>query len=274
MLQIYYNNPNYLFGLHGIICNMKFSEFIATHHAFSTSELMKAMDSPASAEQQLRVAVSSGSVERVRRGLLVSNYGRFEGRVIDPYTVLAVSDPEAVLSYHSALQAHGVAHNIGFVCQFRSNSIQTPFEFRGIRYVPCGPVDNIPTTVVRGDSMRRFATTREQTIVDCLGTPSKAGGVEEAVRSVTAFAYINVDALSDIVSNYGPSAAARIGWLLSQKCHDWHVDPAYLETLMSMINMGPYRLGRIPADSSGFSAKWRLMLPDSVAEVESWITRF
>ena len=119
----------------------------------------------------------SGFVERARRGLLVSSYGRFEGVSIDPYTVVAASDPEAVLSCHSALDAHGVAHNIGFVCQYRSNSIRTPFKFRGVRYIRCGPVGNVLYILVRGGSVRRLATTREQTIVDRLGAPAKAGGV-------------------------------------------------------------------------------------------------
>ena len=108
---------------------MKFSRYIATHHAFTTGALMAEMDSPAAAEEQLRLAVRSGMVERARHGLLVSNYGRFEGVPIDPAEVVAAADPAAVLSYHSALEAHGVAHSAGFVCRFRSDvfdSLQVP----------------------------------------------------------------------------------------------------------------------------------------------------
>ena len=253
---------------------MKFTEYISTHHVFTTADLLAASDSAASAEQQLGAAVRSGSVERARRGLLVSNHGRFEGAMVDPYTVVSAGDPNAILRFHSALEAHGVTHNVGFECRFLSDSIRTSFEFRGIRYIPCGPATGIPSVVVRGGSVRRRATTKERTIVDCLGSPGKAGGPEEVVRCITAFAYIDADALADMACSEGPSAAARIGWLLVQKADDWHVGEDVLARLDQAISGGPYRFGRASYDGGGFSPRWRLILPATNKEVESWITRF
>lgn len=66
---------------------MKFSEYISRHQVFTTSALMGAMDSPSSATEQLRLAIKAGTVECVRRGLLVSNYGRCEDRPLDPLTI-------------------------------------------------------------------------------------------------------------------------------------------------------------------------------------------
>ncbi|MBQ3283009.1 MAG: hypothetical protein IJH42_04065 [Atopobiaceae bacterium] len=241
---------------------------------FTTSDLMGAMDSPAAAEQQLRLAVRSGAVERARRGLLVSNSGRFEDAPVDPYDVVAAADPLAVLSYHSALEAHGVAHNAGFACQFRSRLVKASFEFRGVRYVPCGSPDGIASGPVRGGASRRVATTREQTVVDCLASPAKAGGAEEAVRSLSAFAYLDLDALVAAVSGLGPSMASRVGWLLSEKRGDWHVGQDVLDALRGMTGSGPYRLGARGAGPGGFSAEWRLILPEADEEVASWITRF
>ena len=122
---------------------MKFTRYISTHHAFSTSDLMSAMDAPDSVEDQLRRAVRAGSVERARRGLLVSNFGRYEDEPIDPASVVLAADPMAVLSYHSALEYYGVAHNVGFVCHFRSDAMKSSFSFRGIDYEPHGPVASV-----------------------------------------------------------------------------------------------------------------------------------
>ena len=99
---------------------MKFTEYIHSHHVFAVEGLLAASDSPAAARQQLKDAVCSGAVERVRRGLYASNSGRYEGTGVDPYEVVAALDAETVLSYHSALEAHGVAHNVGFECRFRT----------------------------------------------------------------------------------------------------------------------------------------------------------
>ncbi len=53
-------------GVKGIIRNMKFTEYISSHHVFRTRELLASCDSPSSAEEQLRVAIKSGKVERIR----------------------------------------------------------------------------------------------------------------------------------------------------------------------------------------------------------------
>ena len=252
---------------------MKFTQYINGHQVFTTSQLMSAMDSVDAAEQQLRLAVRSGAVERVRRGLLVSNHGRYEDVSVDPYDVIAAADPEAALCFHSALEAHGVAHNVGFACQFRSDAVKTPFEFRGVRYEPCGPAGDALVGMVRARGVRRRATTREQTVLDCLSAPARAGGAEEAVRGISAFVYLDVPRLAAMVRLLGPSMASRVGWLLSQKAADWHVEPSVLEELKRAIGPGPYRLGAAHQGEGGWSSEWRLILPESNEEVASWITR-
>lgn len=272
VLQFMPANPKYLLGFHAIICSMKFSEYIARHHAFTTSALMTEMDSPSSAEEQLRLAVKSGKVERARHGLLVSNYGRFENAPIDPVELASAADPAAVLSYHSALEAHGVAHNVSFVCQFRSEVIHTGFEFRGIKYLPCGAVGNTASRNVRGDTGGRLVTTREWTVVDCLDRPRLAGGAEEVVRSLTAFVYLDIESLLKLVLQKKPSTVARVGWLLSEKASEWRVSSDTLQVLESRLGGGPYRFGRSGVEGGGWSARWRLVLPTNNEEVASWIT--
>ena len=252
---------------------MKFTRYISTHHAFSTSDLLSAMDAPNSAEEQLRRAVRAGSVERVRRGLLVSNFGRYEDEPIDPASVVMAADPMAVLSYHSALEYYGVAHNVGFVCRFRSDVMKSPFSFRGIDYEPHGPVASVKVKEMRGGSEGRRVTTREQTLVDCLEKPSLAGGVEELLRGVSAFSYLDLCELLELVESSSASTVSRVGWLLEEKAEDWHVEEDLLSRLESRLGRGPYRLGHPRTGKSGWSARWRLLLPVENDEVEKWISR-
>ena len=252
---------------------MKFSDYISKHQVFTTAELMENCDSPAAAEEQLRLAIRSGSVERVRRGLLVSNYGRFEGAVVDPFAVVMAADGDAVVSYHSACEAHGVAHNVSFACQFRSDHVKTPFTFKGVDYVPCGAMKDAVSRMVRSDGADIRVATREQTIVDCLDRPGFAGGAEEAVRSVSAFAYIDSEALLGIVRGKSAATASRVGWLLSSKAEDWHVADELLDELKAMLGNGPYRLGRPGSAGAGWSRDWKLVLPEPGEEVATWVTK-
>ncbi|WP_165218883.1 hypothetical protein [Schaalia sp. ZJ1691] len=117
-----------------------------------------------------------------------------------------------------------------------------------------------------------LATTKEQTIVDCLAKPALAGGIEEAVRGVTAFVYLDVGGLVGLALSAGPSVVARVGWLLCQKKGEWHVDDEDLTRLENALRSGPYRLGRANEGSTSWSARWKLVLPGNQEEVESWIT--
>lgn len=252
---------------------MKFLEYISTHQVFTTASLLAAMDSPAAGEGQLRLAVQAGDVERARRGLLVSNRGRFEGASIEPGVLVSVLDAQAVVSYHSALEAHGVAHNAGFVCYFRSDTVCSGFEFRGVTYRPCGTVNGVKAKTHRSAGSVFRVTTREQTVLDCLQKPRLAGGIEEAIRSLTAFVYLDVQALVELAVQAGASAASRVGWLLDQKKNDWHVTEAHLACLEGYLGHGPYRLRAATQSSAGWSPRWRLILPETNTEVDTWITQ-
>lgn len=252
---------------------MKFFDYINRHHVFTTSCLYAAMDSVAAAEEQLRLAVKSGVVERVRRGLLVSNHGRFEDVPVDQVEIVTALDPGAVISYHSALVTHGVAHNVGFVCYFRSDSVQTSFAFRGVDYRPCGPVGSVKTRTLRSSVGTYLTTTKEQTVIDCLDNLSRAGGAEEAVRSLSTFTYLDVVQLAERAIKSGRSMTSRVGWLLSEKATDWHVEESVLGRLEANLGSGPYRLQPARTDMHGWSSRWKLILPDRNEEVTSWITR-
>lgn len=182
-------------------------------------------------------------------------------------------DSHHVFTTSSLLESHGVAHNAGFACRFRSDSVRSGFDFRGVAYRPCGPVGNARSKTMRSPAGTYLATTREQTVVDCLGKPALAGGVEEAVRSLTSFVYLDVEELVGLAVDAGPWMASRVGWLLSAKKAEWHVGEESLSLLEGRLGPGPYRLGPASAGSAGWVASWRLVLPEDEEEVMSWITR-
>lgn len=249
---------------------MKFKEYIASHQAFTTNDLYT-IATRETARTQLQRALKAGEVERVRRGAYVSKTGKFLGEAPDPFLVARTVDPEAVISYHSALVAHGVAHNIGFECSFRSAKVRSPFEYGGVRYVPFGAADGPQTQTMRSKSYGTVkVTTREQTLVDCLAHPGRAGGAEETVRSCSAFPYLDVGALLEILKDASTTTLTRVGWLLDAKRDSWSVAEDVLSELEMRRREGPYRLDPKTEETRGWSSRWRLCLPETEEEVLSW----
>lgn len=249
---------------------MKFKDYIASHQTFTTDDLY-AIAAKETAHTQLRRALQAGEVERVRRGAYVSKTGKFVGEAPDPFLVAKAVDPDAVISYHSALVAHGVAHNVGFECSFRSAKVRSPFEYGGVRYVPYDLGDSPQTQAMRSKSYGMVSvTTREQTLVDCLTYPGRVGGAEEAVRSCSAFPYLDVDALLEILSSAPAAVVARTGWLLEAKQAKWGVASKTLLSLEARLGSGPSKLDPRAKENGGWSPRWKLCLPETEDEVLSW----
>ena len=115
---------------------MKVKEFLQTTPVFTTADVQKVSSSKESAETLLRRAVASGEIQRIRRGLYASKTGKYHGEAAEPFRVISTLDPNAIVSYHTALVAHGLAHNVSFEYSFRSSSVKSPFSFEDVRYVP------------------------------------------------------------------------------------------------------------------------------------------
>lgn len=253
--------------------SMKFRDYIEQARVFTNQQLAEGCGlSAASTKTMLKRAVEAGGVERVRRGLYVSRAGRFAAGNVDPFELVFALDANAVLSFHSALEAHGVAHNVGSACQFRSTAVKARFDYSGIAYVPFAFAEGVPMQRLRGGSgLRIAATSREQTIVDCLNHPERCGGMEEALMSISLFPYIDTNALLGLVSEGSASLAARAGWLLEQKADDWRIPPDALEKLSDLTSGGPYKLDKNSSNSQGWSRRWKLCLPADEEEVERWV---
>lgn len=249
---------------------MRFKEYIASHQAFTTDDLY-ATAARETVRTQLRRALAAGDIERVRRGTYVSKTGKFLDEAPDPFLVARTVDPGAIISYHSALVAHGVAHNVGFECSFRSERVRTPFEYGGVRYVPFNTADNPHTQTMHSRFYGNITvTTREQTLADCLSHPSRAGGSEETVRACSAFPYLDVDDLVEILDGASAAVIARTGWLLEAKRQDWGVSDETLSALEGRLGRGPSKLDPSSRENRGWNRRWKLYLPENEEEVLSW----
>lgn len=251
---------------------MKFSEYIGRHHVFTTESLLREADSRAAAKQQLKEAVARGTVAKVRRGLYVSNAPRFADSGVDRHEIVSALDPSAVLSYHSALEAHGVAHNVSFECRFRTDAARSPFSFMGIRYIPHPAERSVPKQRVRGRALgSAYVTTREQTVFDCLKHPEWAGGIEEVVRSLSALPYLDASKTAKLALTDSASMAARVGWLLEVKSEEWRVPPETLDLLRAASAGVTSRLDKRAPSSRGWAKGWNMCLPETEDEVVSWV---
>lgn len=247
--------------------------YLEHHPVFTLDEYLGAVDpsvSEATRYANLRNAVARGQARRLTRRLYASSIGVYGRQTPRVALVASKAAPDAVLAYHTALDAHGVGHSAFRRALFVSDRRAMLFTVDGYRFERVAPPKALReradpaafTQLVRvGDDLVR-ATTPERTLVDCLVRLDLGGGLEEVLRSVGGYPNIDSRAVVEYVTALdSPSAAARAGWLLELSRDAWHVAGDDLAALRALVGRGPYRLAADPAGAPHFVSSWRLYVP-------------
>ncbi|MBU2602425.1 MAG: hypothetical protein KKA32_09690 [Actinobacteria bacterium] len=247
--------------------------FLEDHEVFTLEEYAAIVDPAVSRRTRytnLQNAVRRGSAYRVRRGLYASNLGVYRDRVPNVYVVATKVAEDAVLSHHTALEAHGVAHTPLRTVYFTSAGKVSDFEVRGHRFHRVAPpvsrspavLDGFVTRVRAGQAIVPV-TTKERTLVDCLRHPRLAGGLEELLRSVGGFTSISAERVADYTLLLGsPTLTARVGWVLEMFEERWYTDAGVLEQMRATLRRGTYRLlPEVGEKRHRFVSRWRLYVP-------------
>lgn len=250
-------------------------EFLASHQVFTVDELRAELgaDSPEhSAWLRLSHAQERGWVERVTRGLYVSRVGVFASRRPDPLVVASKLALDARLVFHSALEAHGVAHTVFSRVTVASSSAPRTLtfgssEYRRLRERPELREDDVrerfTESTIRGGSRLRVSS-RECTLVDCLDRPDLAGGLEEVLRSIGSLPSLRVDDVLDYLDVLNsPTLAARVAWALFALRERWHLSDSDQRRFRERLGRGPYYLER-SRTANKFDPLWRLYVPDDI----------
>jgi predicted transcriptional regulator of viral defense system len=257
--------------------------FLESHEVFTLDEFMVSVDSSVSErtrEANLRNAVKREQARRLTRGLYASNVGAFRDKTPDVLLVASKAAPDSVLAYHSALEAHGVAHTPARTVCFLSAKAVAPFTVSGYRFrrvaakadhLSCSDAAMYVTDVRAGDALVSV-TTRERTLVDCLARLDLAGGLEETLRSVGSFTTMTSEHVARYSAAQGsPTLVARAGWLLDLMSDDWLCDPAPLHQMRRSLGRGTYWLQRRrPGIEYDFVSGWRLYVPAGLPALD-WL---
>lgn len=255
--------------------------YLESHEVFTLDEFLADVD-PTVAERtrytNLQNAVSRDQAYRLKRGLYASNLGIYRDRVPNVYLVAAKATPDAVVSHHSALEAHGVAHTPLRTVYYTSAHKVGDFQARGYlfrRVAP--PAVSDPEAMLVGTVTRVRAgevivdvTSKERTFVDCLRDLRLAGGLEELLRSLGGFTSMSAELTARYAGFLGsPTVVARVGWAMEFFADRWRVDASVLSEMQRSMGRGTYRL--LPgATIQEFVPRWRLYVPRDVP-IEEWV---
>jgi len=260
---------------------MKPELFLATHSIFTREEFVETLKTrgcaASTADAHLARWRRSGRIVRVKQGVFCRIQTELEkkGLIPDLLTLASRMAPDAVVAYHSALEAHGYAQSVFEIFFFVTWTKTKPVTFRGRRFLPVRPraplqkLDGGARWIEKAErvGLELRVTTLERTIADVLDRPDLAGGVEEVWRSLDSVHALDHDRLEEYVTALGNrTLAAKVGFYLETRRDRLLVPETLLERLQKMAPKGPVFMDR--RRKGRLLARWGLVVPRLVAEEE------
>jgi predicted transcriptional regulator of viral defense system len=261
---------------------MKIKPFFDTHPVFRFEEFTQFMRElgvarAASWRQQLSYHRKVGNLMHIRKFLYAVKLSSIaeEDFWIDPYLIAGKATPDAILSYHTALELHNLAYTTFEELTFLAKQYTKQFTYQGQRFrsvhFPQSLVtlhqtnNNVESISRQGINIR--TSTIERTIVDILDRPDLAGGWEEVWRSLDHVVHFDPEKLIEytmLLNN--ATTVSKVGFFLEQRPIHLKIDSRYIDKLLPHIPKQKHYLNRSQRTKGKYIEKWRLIVPLEIIE--------
>jgi predicted transcriptional regulator of viral defense system len=257
-------------------------DFFAAHAVFTRNEFAKALADGKKAlsgtvDSHLGAYLRVARIGRVKRGVFfaVRPGDAVASAPVDFLLVASRLAPDAVLAYHTALEAHGYAQSTFERFFFLTQHKVKPVTFRGRAFVPVVPpqvlqrkrLANTLTVELERRELLCRVTSVERSAVDVLDRPDLAGGLEEVWRSLTAIPLLDLRAVVDYVRlRDRATLAAKVGLFLEHHKDHFSVPSRVLDELQSRRPRAPHYLHR--SRRGKLVSAWNLIVPTALLEGE------
>jgi len=236
---------------------------------FTTAEAAKAVGLR-SAVESIRYLRERGYIVTVRRGLYAFVAER-AGDAPDRFVLASKLAAPYALSFHSALELHGVTQAASFSTVF----VGTPrrparFSFDGVAFRPV----LLSSLLLRRGSMtfRRSGqkisvASRELTFLQAADRPDYCGGLDEVTQAIRAFPSIDWSALEELLRLFGKAALNRkVGFLVERNADRWNPPARTMSFLDARVGLGATYFGTKPRAGGRMIRRWHLIVPVRLAE--------
>lgn len=188
---------------------------------------------------------------------------------VDRYAVPSKLRPDAVISFHTALEFHGVGNQVFQTVYYQSARPRNDVVFDQVTYRRVSPFRKL-LRLGRADFQVETArdglqvTQRERSLVDCLAALEYSGGIEELDRCLAMFPSFDFEAALNYLNLQNrPWLYARLGYLL-----DRHAKRLFFagKSRDAFLRRVPPGLVYLEKKSPGcrWIATWNLMVPPTL----------
>lgn len=187
--------------------------------------------------------------------------------VCNRYEIGSHLSESSCVSYHSALEFHGLAHQPFNEVLVSSRSRFSSFRYDDVDYVYCRQTANGAGGVVvpKGNPLVRV-TDVEQTLLDCFDRIDRAGGIEELLHCMEGIVMLDEEKLTGYLAASGKAFLyQKTGYLLERIKEQARVSNSFIELCRKNGTKSVKWLTNND-ESDTFVNRWRLYVPGVLIE--------
>ena len=209
-----------------------------------------------------------GFFQKIRRGVYAIVPPDMIGKKYYPDKFLIASNikKDYYLSYHSALELHGLAESVFNTVYISLRDYLQPFEYQDITY------DFVSTKYFFGMDEIYYKSTKvmvsdiEKTVLDCIRRIEYAGGLEELWKSMSSIPSFNYDKVWDYLKKFNEGILYhKTGFLFESLPEELTPPNDFVHTLNKKLGKKVYYLDK--EKPSVLNKRWRLMVPTNFEEM-------
>ena len=266
------------------ICERYFNE----KEVFTSAEFKAYLDECAPQRAHRHAAIlyyykTKNRLSQIRKGLYAPVDGDAARRtdpVIESFLLTSKMTPDAVLSYHTALEFHGCGYSIWFHNMYSSRRPLKPMRRRDClikgttfpRALSAEGAEYVETKVYTGPRHSIRATTLERTLVDILDRPYLCGDWDEVGFGYEFAEHVGGVDVERIVTYalrlQNAFTVAKVGFFLDLYQEELGVRPWHMQALLECKPRQPRYLDNRHHRKCTLISKWNLIAPLWVQERE------
>ena len=238
---------------------MKYIEELQKKKVFDLAFAEKLTGNLLSAKSLLSAYKKAGYIISVRRNLYAALDLATKHTLASRFEIGSAINAGAYISFHSALEYHGIANQVFYSVTVCSEERFTSFSYNGVTYEPCkagisgGVISPLQTPLVR-------VTDVERTVVDCIYDIDRAGGLEELMESLRLLPGLDEEKLRTYLRSYNQIFLwQKAGFLLEHFRQALRLSPAFFEECKENIHDRKRYLPE--AGAMRYYPEWKLYAP-------------
>ena len=233
---------------------------------FSLQDVTQLTRNESTAKSLLSAGIKNGTICRVKMNLYAVTDLATMRCAANKYEIASHISETACVAYHSAMEYHGLGHQM-----FNEVSVVTPyafksFAFEGLTYIRRQPTIDEGVMTPMMDSRVRV-TDLERTIIDCIDRIKYAGGLEELLNNMSSIAYVDESKLQRYLEDYGKAYLyQKTGFLLSMFKKQMRLSSVFFRRCKANIGQSTRYLTDA-SENTTYDAEWRLCVPADLPDL-------